>query len=313
MLVILFSLLPIFVLILLGFGLKRSLFRSGDFWYTLEKFIYYIFFPALIIDTLWNSQFQTVAAFPMVLALIFSTLSVGGLTILCRVFMGIDGAGFSAVFMGATRFNTYVGLAAASALYGNEGLIMAALAITVLVPLVNILSILVLLKFVPRADNQSYLTSIIWSLITNPLIIACFIGISINIAPWTLWSPIASTVSALAQAALPLGLLAVGAGLSALNTQTTRRAILWSAVLKLLAMPSVTVIACNLLDVTGVSAQVAILFAALPSASTAYVLARQMGGDAPLMAAIITLTTVAAALTMPLFVTTLELTTLLAQ
>ena len=49
-------------------------------------------------------------------------------------------------------------------------------------------------------------------------------------------------------------------------------------------------------------AAVAVLYNGLPTSASSYVLARQMGGDGKLMAGIITATTLAAALTLPVLV-----------
>ena len=215
--------------------------------------------------------------------------------------------------MDAIKFNTYIGLAAATTLYGENGLVMAALVIAVLVPLVNALSVLVLITAVPNGGPRGFLATFCYPLSTNPFIIACVVGLFIRLSTWRLASSIASVISALGQAALPLGLLAVGAGLNTLPGRSAKLAIIWCSALKLIVMPVITILTCNLLHVTGPSAQVAVLFAALPSASTAYVLALQMGGHTALMATIITVTNLVAVVTMPLFAKSLEITTMLAQ
>jgi hypothetical protein len=104
----------------------------------------------------------------------------------------------------------------------------------------------------------------------------------------------------LGQASLTLGLLCVGAGLELAHLGRQRAAALATCTLKLLIMPATTALACRLVGVEGLSAAVAVLFTAGPISASSYVLARQLGGDAPLMAGLITLTTIAAALTMPL-------------
>jgi len=213
-----------------------------------------------------------------------------------------SGPTFASIYMGATRFNTFVGIAGADALYGSAGLTLSALVIAVMVPLVNFLSVLVLVATVPGSGaTRPTLRSTAVQVVSNPLILACALGIGLNVSAITPPAAASIFVHTLGTAALPLGLLAVGAGLETGALSVNGRALAWSIAFKLVAMPLAVAATCALFDVGGLTARVAILFAALPSATTAYVIARQMGGDAPLMAGIITLSTVAAALTMPVF------------
>ena len=138
------------------------------------------------------------------------------------------------------------------------------------------------------------------SVARNPLILACLLGFLLNAAGVDLQGVPRDTLAILGQASLTLGLLCVGASLELAHLGRNRLAALATCVLKLLLMPAATALACRLLGIEGVTAAVAVLFTAGPISASSYVLARQLGGDAPLMAGLITLTTIAAALTMPL-------------
>ena len=309
---ILVSLLPIFLLISLGYGLKRTSFDSDNFWFSLERLIYFVLFPALIIDSLEKADLSSLNIIPMSAALVLATVAISGIVILIKKLVSADGPDFASIFMGATRFNTYVGIAAASALYGDEGLVLAALTIAVLVPLVNFLSVLVLIKYASATDEHNFWRATIWPLVTNPLIVASGIGIFLNAMSWQLPVGIDATISALGLAALPLGLLAVGAGLKTEIIGAAKIPLAWASAFKLVAMPAAMLVTCRFLGLTGLPAHIAILFAALPSASTAYIIARQMGGNAPLMAGIITITTLIAAITMPLIMAYVKMSAALA-
>ncbi len=100
---------------------------------------------------------------------------------------------------------------------------------------------------------------------------------------------------------LPLGLLLVGAGLDLATLHRQPRGMAIAAAAKLLLLPAVVFGLARLLGLDGAGAVVAVVFAALPTAPSAYVLAEQMGGDAPLMAAILTLQTLLAIATLPLW------------
>ena len=72
------------------------------------------------------------------------------------------------------------------------------------------------------------------------------------------------------------------------------------SLLKLIVMPLIIVAACLALNVTGLSREVAVVCGAAPTAGTAYLMARQMGGDADMAAAIVTFQTLLAVFTLPL-------------
>ena len=301
MLAILGALAPVFLLIILGYGLRRGGFPGDGFWPPLERLIFFVLFPALLIDSLATAELGALDVGPLAAALIVAGLAVSVLTIALRPVLKVDGPAFASIFMGATRFNTYVGIAAAGALYGAAGLTVAALAIAVLVPLVNVLSVLVLVAVAPQIDGGRRWSRALWETVRNPLILGSAAGIALNVLGLGLPPGIDDVVHALGAAALPMGLLAVGAGLDLGSIRGAAGALTWATVLKLGVMPAAMIAACAAFGVDGLAAKIAILFAALPGASTAYIIARQMGGDAPLMANIITVTTVAAAATMPGF------------
>ena len=139
------------------------------------------------------------------------------------------------------------------------------------------------------------------ALAQNPLILACLIGIGLNFSGIGLpgWS--AGTLELLGRAALPLGLVAVGVALRP-QALLRRDLGLWvSSLVKLVLMPALVLVLAWLLGLDPVSQDVALLYAALPTATSAYILARQLGGDAELMAGLITAQTLAAMISLPLW------------
>ncbi len=193
--------------------------------------------------------------------------------------------------------NTYVGLALATGLYGAAGLTLAAVAIAVLVPTVNLVSVVTLGRYATaRPLGISALPRL---LLGNPLILACALGIALNASGIGLPGAIGEGVALAAQAALPLGLMCVGAGLDLAAVREARPLVIAACGFKLIALPLLAAFACSMFRVEGLTATIAILFAALPGAPASYVLARQLGGDAPLMAAILSAQLLAAILTLP--------------
>ena len=297
---IIWALLPIFGLIALGFGFRRVGFPGNSFWPQMERLIYFVLFPALLVDRLANANFATLEIVPLAAAIVGAVLGVGAAMYVLKLVFGLSGGDFGTLFMSAVRFNTYVGIAAAEVLWHGPGSSLAALVLAIWVPLVNLLSVLVL-SFHRGDGANAWRTAprTLVAVITNPLIVACAIGIALNVTGFGLPLGIGDLIGVLAGAALPFGLLAVGAGLELAGMRANLGLLALASAINLGVMPAAMLAITHLLGLTGLTAAVAVLFAALPGSPAAFILARQMGGDGRLMAGVITLTTVASAITLP--------------
>jgi hypothetical protein len=291
------ALAPVFLLIALGSLLRARGFPGEAFWPAAERLVYHVLFPALLFLVTATSELAGFRVLPVAAALIGAILAVGALALALRPWLRVGDAGLTTVFQGAIRNNIFVGLGATGTLYGEAGLAVLGIVIFVVVATVNLLSVVVLIHYGNRQAGPRALVS---SVARNPLILACLSGFAVNSLGVDLTGVPHDTLAILGQASLTLGLLCVGAGLELARLGRSRLATFATCVLKLALMPAATALACRLLGIEGVTAAVAVLFTAGPIAPSSYVLARQLGGDALLMAGLITLTTIAAALTMPL-------------
>lgn len=292
------ALAPIFALILLGYGLKRiSLFPDG-LWDGIEALVYWLLLPALLVVKLGNTDLSAFDVLPMATSMAGATVTVTVLITLIRFCRHTQGPVHTSVLQGAIRQNSYIGLAAAVPLYGASGQALAAVGIAAVIPLVNIISTWSLARLGPNGPPS--LATIVKRLVLNPIIIACAIGIGANLAGTGVHTLAATTLDLLGRGALPLGLLAVGAGLEFKTLRRGAAPLLFSNILKLLAIPSFTALYCYLLQVDPIATGVAVLFASLPSSASSYVMSRQFGGDHELMAAILTTQVMMAAATIPL-------------
>ena len=290
---------PLFLLILLGAGLGYARWPTMDFWAQMERLIYFVLFPAMLVGTLATADVSQVPVGRLALALLGAMALFGMLLWHGRSWLRLGPAAFTSVFQGAVRFNTYVGVAGAAALHGSLGATTAAVAVALMVPVVNVMCVA---SFVAAGTlGSASLGKSALALAKNPLILACLAGIGLNLSGVGLpgWSE--ATVSLLGRAALPLGLVAVGVALRPMALLRLDRGVRATNTIKLLLMPAFVLSLAWLLGLDPVSRDVALLFAALPTATSAYILARQLGGDAELMAAIITGQTLLAMLTLPLW------------
>ena len=138
------ALVPIFALILLGYCLRRYRIVPDEFWAPMEKLTYFIFFPLLLLDNLSKANLGDLSVLPMALALMSAILAVTLGLYLLRRRLNLAGPAFSSVFQGSVRPNTFVGLAAASALFGVPGVTLFAIGLASVVPMVNVLCVVVL-------------------------------------------------------------------------------------------------------------------------------------------------------------------------
>jgi predicted permease len=201
------------------------------------------------------------------------------------------------VFQGAVRINSYVGVTLASGLFGVTGIALSAICSAALVPVVNIFCVLVFARY---GSSKVGPRDMLRQLITNPLVVGSLGGILFQALGLSVPPGIEPALRALGAAALPVGLLCVGAALDFRTVRQWIRPIVSSSFLKLLVLPVVTVLTAQVTGLTGPALTVALIFQALPTATSSYIAAREQGGDAPLMAGIIAAQTILAFVALPL-------------
>jgi predicted permease len=301
MAIVIAALLPVFILIVLGVVLKRTLMRLDTQWHGLEQLTYYVLFPMLLIQTLVKADLSQVPITGVGGALIIAMLLVSLLCLALRPRLarrGIDGPAFTSVFQGAIRWQTYVALSVTRNLYGASGLAVASVAMVALTPLANVLSVLVLAHY--ASPEKQSARAIAMTVVKNPLIWACVVGLGINLAHLPLpkiWHDVADALGA---SSLAIGLLVNGAGLHLKGLLRPSLGAATGVILKLAVMPALATAFGVWFGVSGTGLVIVAVCSAVPTAPSAYVLARQMGGDAPLLAQIITLQTIFAAVTLPI-------------
>ncbi|MCB1850261.1 MAG: AEC family transporter [Gammaproteobacteria bacterium] len=293
------ALLPIMVLIFLGYGLKRARFLPEQSWTGIEKLTYYLLFPALLIRSLGR---QTLAGAPwseMLWVVVGVLLAAAALLLFAhRLHAFSDGPRFTSVFQGGIRFNTYIALAAAQGLYGAEGLALGSIAAGFMIVLINLLCVSVFMVW--GKVQFKGVVPFVRKLLSNPLIIACCIGWSLSLSGIGVPGIATDILEIIGRAALPFGLLAVGAALQPQALRGHFPAIAISALVQFGVKPLFVWLLIIYFGLTGVAADVLIIAFMTPTAPSAYILARQLGGDTESMASIITFQTVLALLVMPL-------------
>lgn len=286
---ILTALIPIFLLILTGFSFKKINFPSAEFWKNADKLTYFVLMPALLIFKLSTANLDNLNAIDFVITGILGIVFVLVISIIIKFKMNTSGASFTSVVQGAIRFNTYVFLGLIAAILGDEGIALSALLITFAIPIINVICITVFAIYVN--DTKATFMGMIKSIVKNPLIVACVIGGSINY--FDFYMPIIAIkfLEILSASALPLGLLSIGFALDLNSIKEAKLELVVSSVLKLVVMPIAMFFIGKLFALDSFLLTILIIFAAMPTASSSFILARQLGGDTKLMASIITFET----------------------
>lgn len=293
---IIIALWPVFALLLLGFLARRSGFPGEGFWQPAEKATYYVLFPALLVERLANAQLAGDDSIRLAALVVVVLVMAALFCCACKPLLRLTVPAFTSFFQGSVRFNTYVALAVTAALHGSEGIVLAAVITAVMIPLLNLFSVL---AFALTSEQAFSPRQLLMTLARNPLILACLLGIALSLSGAALPLGVTSVLELLGRMALPMGLLAVGAGLDLRALRGGGRALVAASLIKLLFLPLLAFALAGLWQLELLTTSVVVIFAAVPTATSAYILARQMGGDAELMAGIITAQTMISMLTLP--------------
>ena len=294
------SLIAVFLVIAAGWGLKASGVLAANHWQGVERLTYQVLFPAVVIATLAGANLGSLPLAAVGGSLVGAILIVAAALYLLQPALraaGVSGPAFTSVLQGSVRWNTFVALALAAGLYGRDGATLMAIAVASMIPLLNVMCVLTLVRFAggrPMTTGQTLRV-----IATNPFIWSSALGLALNLVNAFLPASLLQGVDILGRAALGVGLLVVGAGIELRRLAQPRLPHAVAIVLKLVAMPLIAWSLARALGVEGAPLTITVIAAAVPTATAAYFLAREMGGDAPLMAEITTLQTVLAMVTLP--------------
>jgi hypothetical protein len=294
---------PVFLIIATGYLLFKTRLVDETIWSAIEHLCFYLLFPFLIIRTLIRANLGSVPVLDFFIVIVIAILGMAILLVLIQAFVWRrfpeSGPSFSSIFQGATRFHGFVAIAIIGPLYGDAGLTLAALALAIMVPLLNVISVIVL-SIYGRSESKADFAAVARRVFTNPLIIACLAGLLLN----RVGVPdiVFSAIDIIGAGGLGLGLLAVGASMKFGHAAQHKMLLTIGVLTRLVGMPVMVIGMSWLVGLDGIARTVAIISGAVPTAASAYVMARKMGGDAELMSSIVTFQVMVAFFTLPLFI-----------
>jgi malonate transporter len=284
-------LLPDFLLIALGFLICRYTPLNRPVWDGAERLVYYVLFPVLLFGSIVRSPLS-LAALAGVGAVGLAVLAVGiGLAFALGRMPGVDARAHAAGAQVAFRFNSYVALALSERLAGASGVATMALLVAIAVPVVNVAAVWPLARHGGHGYGRE--------LARNPLIIGTVSGLLANALGWQFPEAVATTLQRIGVAALPLALMAVGAGLRFGALREAPRLAVALLSIRHLVLPAAALAIQHWAPLSPVQRLMLVLFAAMPTASSAYVLAARLGGHAGFVAGLVTVSTMLGIVSVP--------------
>lgn len=289
---------PPFGALALGAVLRRVLLRDDAVWAGIERLVFWVLMPCLLASAIAAVDLAALPLGGMAAAIWLALLLGTGLCVLLSRAIGLAHPAMTSVLQGGIRFNNLMGFAVTGALFGTAGTALGAVATGLIVPFVQVVTTL---AFALGRPGRIAPLRVLRQVVLNPLILGCAAGFAAA-ALGGLPPGVQPLARALGQAAIALGLLCVGAALTlgALRDRPGLQAV--TCGIKLVLMPLVTLALARAFGLEPLPLAVALVFMALPTATTSYVMARAMGGDAPLMAALTTTEHVLAVATLPLWI-----------
>ena len=291
------ALIPVFGVIFVGWLLRRSHLLPENSWAPISRLAYLGLSPALLFSSISHADLSNIQLGSFMAAAILGFLGMAALTLAIKRFLRIPDPTFTSLFQATCRWNGLLILALGMALFGDQGEVLVALIMVVSIPLVNMECVAVLSVWGDGSKPQW--GSILYRIVTNPLILGSAAGGIVNLGGIHLPVMLTDTIDLIGQAALPLILLSVGAGLNFTAMRARPRLLGLSVFIKLMIGPLVFYGIGTALGIEGIPLTILLLTGASPGAASAYVLAKEMGGDAPYSAGDITASALFSFVTIP--------------
>ena len=288
-------LFPDFSLIVIGYLLCRHTALNRPVWQAVEGLVYYFLFPVLLFQSIVRTPLDLQAASGLMGAGL--ALGITGIALAYALphvpLLGrwIDRRDHAASAQVAFRFNSFIGLALAERLLGAQGLQLIAVLIGVCVPLFNVGAVWPMTRHAQRG--------FMGEIVRNPLIIATASGLVANLLGFSIPEFLAPTVTRIGAASIALGLMAAGAGMQ--FQSLARGKLLGASVLTIrhLLSPVIAWLLARAFRLGAAETTILLTFAALPTASSCYVLAARIGYNGPYVAGLVTLSTALGVASLP--------------
>ena len=287
------SLFPVFVLLLLGNLLKRFKFTDASFLRTVDRLVYFVFFPAMLFWKIGSASTGMAIDWAFCLAALCALLVMFLLSLLALPVFGVTPYQAGSFCQACFRFNTYIGMTIILTTFGEAGIKHFGILIGLVIPVVNVLSVSTLIWYsAKRYALNERLGLTLKAVVSNPLIIACLAGLIYNHYVYVFPVFIDNTLKIMSMVALPMALLSIGASLTLKGLKGNFTKSLAASLFKVAGYPVIGYVSMSLLGVGSIPFQVGMIYFALPASTAIYVLSSQLNSDTELASAAIVMSTI---------------------
>ncbi|WP_310619518.1 AEC family transporter [Flexibacterium corallicola] len=293
------AILPIILLLLTGWALGYSQFIPPEGWASIENLCYWVLIPALLIPSVASADFSSIHvgkyAVVMLGSVTFLIAILMALHPLLQRYLGVSGASWTSLAQGTIRWNGFITLAVATKVLEDTGVSLIAIAFAILTPFNNLLCVLLMILY--TRSHAISLQSVLGGVLKNPFILSVLVGLVLNVTHIPLPEVLDGYLTFLSSASVPMAILCVGAAIDLRMLRKPNFQLITGVAFRLLIAPAVALVFATLLEVDETLKLALVIVFAGPTAGSAYILSRKMGGDYALMAQIIAAQTILAALT----------------
>lgn len=288
---------PVFLLVALGYFVKRINVINENFVDVTSKFVYSVSLPALVFINIAEIDLSEAIDFNQIIYIYAATLISFFLIWLISIPFIKDAKNLSVFVQGAFRSNfAIVGFAIISKLFGEFALGKASLVLAFILPLYNILAVIILT--VPfRKERKLNLKSTLVEIVLNPLIIAVIVGLPFSYFKIKIPSVIDLTAGFLAELALPLALVGIGGSLNLKNLKKASGLAFSSSLIRIIVVPLFFTTGAYYFGFRGLDLGIMFILFASPTAIVSFIMAEAMGANSKLAGNIVLISTIASVFT----------------
>lgn len=274
--------IPIFLLIVLGYFLKRIKLLKHEAMETMNKLAYYVLFPVMIFNSLYTAAFNQAFNLPVIIFTVAYLAIMFVLALLIIPRLEKQNEKRSVLMQGWFRgFTLLLGFPIITGLFGADSTALLALVVVVAVPLRNVLSVITLQKYGQTKVSEK---AMLMSIITNPLIISCILGLIAMSIDFKMPYIIAKPIEDVAKIGAPFALILLGGFIELGKLKGNIKQILIGVLGKLIVWPALFMAAAILLGFRGIELGVILTLVCVPIGTATFVMSQEMGGDGELAA-----------------------------
>ncbi len=296
-------LFPLFAKMAVGYGVRRLKLLSERSLKEINNVIFRVFLPTLLFANIYKTDFSTITSFTLLWYAVLSLLLMVSFYMLLIPRLESENRKRGVLVQGICRSNfIFFGMPMAAALYGGTSAGIASLMVGVVVPLINVLSVVSLEYF---RGNKPDVRNILKGIVLNPIVIGGVLGLFCAISGIRIPRILESVVFEIAEIATPLALVILGASVTFTSVKVNRRPLFIGVLNRLLIVPAIGITAAVLFGFRGLELILLMAMYASPAAVSSFTMAQQMDGDAELAGQIVVFTTALSLLTLFLWISLL--------